>query len=233
MPQLWGFIGTCASVLVILHLFFLTLGLLGTFPSIITNNIWPVIKNTLIGLLVVESLTIVFGIVAKTFLVFFKQVPFAMSTHRVFVQIRDNHIIHQRLFSIYDVSVVLCCLCFVGLTIVQYAYSILSIVSGIVALITSVVVTVFTGFISLARLDIRKISIPFVSKLMEPAAAAFNAALMADHDNTNPIKYMALEWFQDRLQALRKAEVRQAHRQIIPVFVHVSLHVRAVPSHSL
>ena len=53
------------------------MGLLGTFPSIITNNIWPVIKNTLIGLLVVESLTIVFGIVAKTFLVFFKQVPLA------------------------------------------------------------------------------------------------------------------------------------------------------------
>ena len=95
------------------------------------------------------------------------------------------------------------------LTAVQYAYSILSIISGIVALIVTVVITFFTGFVSLARLDIQKIPVPFISKIMEPSLLAFNAALMVDHDNTNPIKFVALEWFCHQLKELREVEVRQ------------------------
>jgi hypothetical protein len=94
------------------------------------------------------------------------------------------------------------------LTVVQYAYSIISIVSGIVALFVTVGITLVTGFISLARLDIQKIPMPLISKFMEPSLVAFNAALMVDHDNTNPIKFMALEWFCHRLKELRKVEVR-------------------------
>lgn len=91
----------------------------------------------------------------------------------------------------------------------QYAYSILSIISGFVALLVTCVVTFFTSIISLARLDIQKIPVSFVSNLMEPAFTAFCAALMVDHDNTNPIKVMALEWFCSRLQSIRKDEVSQ------------------------
>ena len=68
--QFWGFIGTLAFL--ILFIFYpvcLAIGLLGTYPSLITNYIWPVIKNVLIGLFVVQSLTIVFKFVAKIFLV--------------------------------------------------------------------------------------------------------------------------------------------------------------------
>jgi len=72
LGQLWGCIGTCAFVTVFLHIVFFALGILGTFPYIITDIIWPVLKGILIGLLAVESLTIVFRIVAKTFLVCFK-----------------------------------------------------------------------------------------------------------------------------------------------------------------
>lgn len=122
----------------------------------------------------------------------------------------------------------MCCLPYI---FVQYAYSILSIVSGIVALIITVVVTAVTGFLTLARLDIRKISVPLVSRIMEPASLAFCAALMVDHDNTNPIKFMAIEWLCERLQALRKAEVRQ-HQRCIPVFVHVCLDRTRICSHA-
>ena len=114
---------------------------------------------------------------------------------------------------------------------VQYAYSILSIVSGIVALFITIGVTAFTGFLTLARLDIRKISVPLVSRIMEPASSAFCAALMVDHDNTNPIKFMAIEWLCERLQALRKAEVRQ-HKRVIPVFVHVCLDRTRICNHA-
>jgi hypothetical protein len=67
--QFWCFIGSCASVAFILHPVFFGLGLLGTYPWIITNYIWPAIKNILLGLLVVQSLTIVFKVVASIFLV--------------------------------------------------------------------------------------------------------------------------------------------------------------------
>ena len=95
------------------------------------------------------------------------------------------------------------------LTAVQYAYSILSIISGFFALVVTVFITFITGFISLARLDLQKIPMPLISKFLEPSREAFNAALMVDHDNTNPIKFMALEWFCDRMKELRKVEVRQ------------------------
>ena len=103
------------------------------------------------------------------------------------------------------------------LTAVQYAYSILSIISGIVALIVTVVITFITGFISLARLDIQKIPVSLISRIMEPSLVAFNAALMVDHDNTNPIKFMALEWFCHRLKELRKVEVRQ--QALFPLYL--------------
>jgi len=208
MRQLWGFVGTCGFVTVILHLTFLTLGLLGTFPSIITNYIWPVLKNILIGLLVVESLTIVFRIVAKSFLVC-RTAPLADFYSSCFCS--DSG------WPCYSSAAVCnlrrkCCshllMCCPPYFFVQYAYSILSIVSGIVALFITIGVTAFTGFLTLARLDIRKISVPLVSRIMEPASSAFCAALMVDHDNTNPIKFMAIEWLCERLQALRKAEVR-------------------------
>ena len=99
----------------------------------------------------------------------------------------------------------------------QYAYSILSIISGFVALLVTCVVTFFTSIISLARLDIQKIPVTFVSNLMEPAFTSFCAALMVDHDNTNPIKFTALEWFCDRLRIIRKAEVRQCKRNCMPL----------------
>lgn len=72
--QFWGFIGSCAFFTAFMfYPFCFAIGLLGTYPSIITDYIWPVIKNILIGLLVVQSLTIVFKIIAKTFLVL--QIP--------------------------------------------------------------------------------------------------------------------------------------------------------------
>jgi dsRNA-specific ribonuclease len=98
------------------------------------------------------------------------------------------------------------------LIVAQYAYSILSILSGIVALLVTIVITTVSGAISLARLDFRKIPIEAISKMMEPSFRAFCAALMMDHDNTNPIKFTALEWFCDRLQTIRKAEVHQRKR---------------------
>jgi hypothetical protein len=98
------------------------------------------------------------------------------------------------------------------MVVVQYGYSILSILSGIVALIITAVVTTASGAISLARLDVRKIPIDFISQYMEPSFRAFCAALMMDHDNTNPIKFTALEWFCDRLKTIRKAEVHQCKR---------------------
>ena len=101
--------------------------------------------------------------------------------------------------------------------VAQYAYSILSILSGIVALIITVVVTTASGAISLARLDFRKVPIDFISKMTEPSFRAFCAALMMDHDNTNPIKFTALEWFCDRLRIIRKAEVRQCKRNCMPL----------------
>jgi len=111
------------------------------------------------------------------------------------------------------------------LTAVQYAYSILSIISGIVALIVTVVITLITGFISLARLDIQKIPMSLVSRIMEPSLQSFNAALMVDHDNTNPIKFMALEWFCQRLKDLRKVEVRQ--QALLPLCLCPCVFVRA------
>ncbi len=67
--QFWCFIGSCASIAFILHLVFFGLGLLGTFPWIITNYIWPAIKNILLGMLVAQGLTVVFKVVASVFLV--------------------------------------------------------------------------------------------------------------------------------------------------------------------
>jgi len=83
----------------------------------------------------------------------------------------------------------------------------LSIISGVLALLTTIIISVFTCFISVARLDVQKIPIPAIALLLEPSFVAFCGALMVDHDNTNPIKCMALEWFGDRLQSLRRAEV--------------------------
>ena len=94
-----------------------------------------------------------------------------------------------------------------SLTTIQYAYSILSIVSGLFAFFVTFIVAVFSGAVSLARLDIQKIPISLLSNIFEPSLVALNAALMVDHDNTNPIKFMALEWFRNRLNAIRKAEV--------------------------
>ena len=112
------------------------------------------------------------------------------------------------------------------LTAVQYAYSILSIISGFLALAVTVFITFITGFISLARLDLQKIPMPLISKILEPSLDAFNAALMVDHDNTNPIKYMALEWFCHRMKELRKVEVRQ--QALLPLCLCVHPQPRCV-----
>lgn len=96
-----------------------------------------------------------------------------------------------------------------ALITLQYAYSILSIISGFIVLTVTFFITILTSFFSLSRLHFDKIPIStfWMSLILNPALWSYRAALMVDHDNTNPIKFMVLEWFKDRLQASRKAEV--------------------------
>lgn len=113
----------------------------------------------------------------------------------------------------------------------QYAYSILSIISGLVALLVTCIVTFLSSIISLTRLDIQKIPISYVSSLFEPAFGAFCAALMVDHDNTNPIKFMVTEWFCNRLQSIRKDEVRRRWYSHTCYFVCMPLRVKIRTAH--
>jgi hypothetical protein len=98
---------------------------------------------------------------------------------------------------------------YIVLITLQYAYTILSIISGFVVLAVTFFITILTSFFSLSRLHFDKIPVStfWISLILNPALWSYRAALMVDHDNTNPIKFMALEWFRDRLQAIRKAEV--------------------------
>ena len=96
-----------------------------------------------------------------------------------------------------------------ALITLQYAYSILSIISGFIVLTVTFFITILTSFFSLSRLHFDKIPVStfWMSLILNPALWSYRAALMVDHDNTNPIKFMVLEWFRDRLKASRKAEV--------------------------
>jgi hypothetical protein len=68
--QFWGFIGTCVFVLALfLHPFFFIIGLLGTFPFILTQYIWPVARNILLGFLAVKLVTVVFDVFLSPLLV--------------------------------------------------------------------------------------------------------------------------------------------------------------------
>lgn len=91
----------------------------------------------------------------------------------------------------------------------QYAYSNISIISGIFGLAVTIFINIISSFISLSRLhfDGMPTSIVWISQMLNPALWSYRAALMVDHDNTNPIKAVYLEWFSDRLQLIRKAEV--------------------------
>ena len=106
--QLWGFIGTCIFIAFTLHPLFFVVGLLGTYPWILTDYLWPILRDILIGLIVVESLAVVFKFIGNAFLVIIKSSDYCTFTaviHFLFIsQTRDGHIIHQRLYSIYDVS---------------------------------------------------------------------------------------------------------------------------------
>jgi hypothetical protein len=68
--QLWGFIGTCAlAIAFLLHPLFFILGLVGTFPFIFTEYVWPLIKNVLLSLVAVKLLSVVFEVLLSPFLV--------------------------------------------------------------------------------------------------------------------------------------------------------------------
>jgi hypothetical protein len=91
----------------------------------------------------------------------------------------------------------------------QYAYSNLSIISGIFGLPVTIFLSIMSSFISLSSLHFDRMptSSVWFSQMLNPALWSYRAALMVDHDNTNPIKAVYLEWFSDRLQLIRKAEV--------------------------
>ena len=91
----------------------------------------------------------------------------------------------------------------------QYAYSNISIISGIFGLAVTIFINIMSSFISLSSLHFDRMptSIVWFSQMLNPALWSYRAALMVDHDNTNPIKAIYLEWFSDRLQLIRKAEV--------------------------
>jgi hypothetical protein len=53
------------------HPVFFTLGILGHFPFIVTDILWPRLKDILLGLLSVQGLTLLMRPVANYFLVLF------------------------------------------------------------------------------------------------------------------------------------------------------------------
>jgi hypothetical protein len=68
--QLWGFIASAMLIItIVLHPLFFTIGLLGHFPYIVTDVLWPRLRTFLMGLLTVEILIFVARKVAQTWLV--------------------------------------------------------------------------------------------------------------------------------------------------------------------
>lgn len=174
--QLWGFVASILFIVVlVLHPLFFIIGLLGHFPFILTDILWPRLRTVLLGLLSVEISIIVARQIARHFLV------------------RDGNVVQQRLFSTYD-----------------YAFSVLSIVGGAVALVVTVIVSLFFFVFSLARLDIKRFTVEGLSLLFEPAYSAMCSAIMVDHDNTNPVKVFALDVFCRRLRRLRHLQLQES-----------------------
>jgi hypothetical protein len=101
----------------------------------------------------------------------------------------------------------------------QYAFSVLSIVGGVVALLVTVGVSLLFFFVSLARLDIKRFTIDRLSSMFEPAYQAMCSAIMVDHENTNPIKLVALDWFCCRLRQLRRAEVHKPEHPCLLMYM--------------
>jgi hypothetical protein len=95
----------------------------------------------------------------------------------------------------------------------QYAYSILNIISGIFVLPITVFITTLINIISLSHLHFDKVptSTFWISQVVNPALWSYRAAIIVDHDNTNPIKMVALQLFNNRLEKYRndKIEVRK------------------------
>ena len=54
-----------------------------------------------------------------------------------------------------------------------------------------------------------RLDVDWLSDKFDPAHKSFCAAIMLDHENTNPIKMMAQTWFCSRLQQIRQDEVQK------------------------
>jgi hypothetical protein len=90
----------------------------------------------------------------------------------------------------------------------QYIYSIMSIVSGFLALLVTVFVSFVVSFVSLARLDMRRLASDKLSAMFEPAFMSICAAMLVDHENNNPVKVVAEAIFCEQLLHIRKDDVR-------------------------
>jgi hypothetical protein len=67
---LWGFVASILFIVVlVLHPLFFIIGLLGHFPFILTDILWPRLRTVLLGLLSVEISIIVARQIARHFLV--------------------------------------------------------------------------------------------------------------------------------------------------------------------
>ena len=77
---MWGFLGTCIFVAVTLHPVFFVFGLLGTYPWIFADYVWPWLRDIFIGLIVVESVAVVFKFVGNAFLVLVKSSDYCIFT---------------------------------------------------------------------------------------------------------------------------------------------------------
>ena len=54
-----------------------------------------------------------------------------------------------------------------------------------------------------------RLDVDWLSDKFDPAHKSFCAAIMLDHENTNPMKMMAQTWFGGRLQHIRQDEVQK------------------------
>jgi hypothetical protein len=90
----------------------------------------------------------------------------------------------------------------------QYGFSIFSIASSFLSFITTSIVSVLFYWVSLARLDMKRLDVDWLSDKFDPARKSYCAAIMMDHENTNPIKMMAQTWFCSQLQQNRQDEVQ-------------------------
>ena len=109
--QLWGCLGSVTFCMVFFfHPVFFVLGILGHFPDILTDVLWPRLRTILLGLLSVQGLTLVMRPVANFFLVlvrfwyaFLWWLWIWELINPLCNQFQNDRIVHQRLFASYDV----------------------------------------------------------------------------------------------------------------------------------